>query len=84
MSFGFNSKFQDTGNNKNKIKDSVSNIFDLTAKPKMNVESNIMNSKNQPEEEKPMRDILQEIEYDANTFYNQEEKEKIKYYCKFA
>lgn len=83
MSFGFNSKFEDTSKNKKPIQDSVSNLFDISNNKKYTTGSKI-NTNEAPANglEKNVSDIVQEIEIDILRFHNEAEKDKLIYYCK--
>lgn len=85
MSFGFNSKFEDTSKNKKPIQDSVSNLFDISNNNKKygTGAKESPNSKPSEKLEKNVKEIVQEIELDSLMFYNKAEKDKLLYYCTY-
>lgn len=82
MSFGFNSKFQDTAGKRNKLYNSVSNIFEISEN---NDEAKQKTEEGQiPLKKQNTRAIIRQIENDALRFHDTSGIDKIKFFCKCA
>lgn len=80
MSFGFNSKFQDTAGKRNKLYNSVSNIFEISENDDKN---RLDTQENTPALQKQnTRTLIREIENDALRFHDTTGLDKIKFFCK--
>ena len=80
MSFGFNSKFQDTAGKRNQLYNSVSNIFELSDKETI---GNTDTAEKKPAlTRQTTQHIIREIETDALRFHDERGSDKIKFFCK--
>lgn len=80
MSLGFNSKFQDTKGKRNDLYNSVSNIFGLDE----NEDKVDLDTQPEPTGIKRMdtQALIQDIENDAIRFNDNQESQKMMYYCR--
>lgn len=81
MSFGFNSKFQDTAGKRNQLYNSVSNIFELSEKD--GNESIITDKAKQISNKNTTKNLIKEIQIDTLRFHDEKGSDKLKYFCKF-
>lgn len=84
MSLGFNSKFQDTKGKRNQLYNSVSNIFELDEnEDKVNLNTQPGSNENNGLTRQNTQAIIRDIENDAIRFNDNQEGNKMMFFCKF-